>query len=926
MGVRGAAVLGGVVLALAAILFLKYSIEHGLIPPIVRVALGFLAGAGSIVGSEAMRRRRYGVTADAVAGAGVVMLYAAVWAAHVLYGLIPSVLAWTLMVLVTLVCGLLSWRRESLVIAVLGLTGGFVTPLLLSTGASNPIGLFSYVLLLDVGLLWLAVRRRWPILAALSLGGTFFYQAVWAFLRMSPADFPLTLGILALFALFFAFAGRWIAPREGAAPDRFDRLARAGGVLLPFLFALSFAGRADLGRHLAPVGALIILLSLAAVWLGRARSASPGGEVAWLPLAAAAADLGVVAVWVVRTRLPPALAWELVAVTTVLALAFHWPLELDRRQGRHPGRPRASWRPAALVVGGLAFLVVFGRLAAAPAVFWPWLVGWLALMALWLRQAAIVPRASLRLAAAALPAVALTFFLAAHGRGPAMPSVALYLGLMVLIAAAFQGLGMGAKEPRQLNAAAPDAAAALAALGPALGLVLMVGGYPGFSAGYFFAATLGLGLLAIFAATRLGAGEVYLAAAALTALAQTGWAFGEGRLDGEGAAAVVLAGGAVSVLVFTFWPFLAGGKLAAHRLTLYTAALAGPVWFLALRRAYERLFGDALIAILPIALGIIALIAALRARKFWDPAAAAHRRSLAWFLAVTLGFVSLAIPLQLDKEWVTLGWALQGLAVMALWKRLDHPGLRYLGLALLAAVTVRLIANPALLGYYERSGIPVFNWLMYTYLVPAAALLASARIQEPLEVGRRPPAEKSLYSGPRPLGAAACAVAAILVVFVWINLTIVDAFSRGPALTFSLERLPARDLTLSLAWIVFAVALLAIGMARRSVALRWISLAFLVLAIGKVFLYDLGELRDLYRVASLVGLAISLLLVSLAYQRFVFAGDRRQETEAGDRRQETEAGDRRQETEAEDRRQETEPGDRSETAEAGDRNDPTENA
>ena len=64
--------------------------------------------------------------------------------------------------------------------------------------------------------------------------------------------------------------------------------------------------------------------------------------------------------------------------------------------------------------------------------------------------------------------------------------------------------------------------------------------------------------------------------------------------------------------------------------------------------------------------------------------------------------------------------------------------------------------------------------------------------------------------------------------------------------------------------------LLGIGFQRDSGGLRWLSLAFLVLTIGKVFLHDLGELEDLYRVASLVGLALSLILVSLAYQRFVF--------------------------------------------------------
>ena len=57
-----------------------------------------------------------------------------------------------------------------------------------------------------------------------------------------------------------------------------------------------------------------------------------------------------------------------------------------------------------------------------------------------------------------------------------------------------------------------------------------------------------------------------------------------------------------------------------------------------------------------------------------------------------------------------------------------------------------------------------------------------------------------------------------------------------------------------------------------------------MLTIGKVFLYDLGELKDLYRVASLVGLAFSLILVSLAYQRFVFR--RRPATSRTDQRDE----------------------------------------
>jgi uncharacterized membrane protein len=251
-----------------------------------------------------------------------------------------------------------------------------------------------------------------------------------------------------------------------------------------------------------------------------------------------------------------------------------------------------------------------------------------------------------------------------------------------------------------------------------------------------------------------------------------------------------------------------------------------------------------------------------------------RRSALAWFAAVALGFVSVAIPLQLDKQWITIGWALEGLAVIALWRRIDHPGLKYFGLALLAATTVRLVANAAVLGYYERSGTPVVNWLLYTYLVPAAALVGSALLLRGHEAARAQTWER-WYGKGRDWGAILAGLAAVAVVFAWINLTILDAFGTGPRLTVSLARQPARDLTTSIAWAVYAVVLLALGVARRSGLLRWISLLFLLLTIGKVFLYDLGELRDLYRVVSLLGLAVSLILVSLAYQRFVFRKENR---------------------------------------------------
>ena len=236
---------------------------------------------------------------------------------------------------------------------------------------------------------------------------------------------------------------------------------------------------------------------------------------------------------------------------------------------------------------------------------------------------------------------------------------------------------------------------------------------------------------------------------------------------------------------------------------------------------------------------------------------------------MSLAFLTVAIPLQLEKEWITIGWALEGLAATLLWRRLDHVGLKYFALTLLICVAIRLVANEAVLGYYPRPSFRIVNWLLYTYLVPAAALIAAARVLAAHEIPRARAFERRLYARGYPVGALATSLAAAVVIFVWINLAIADVFASGEMLQVSFERTPARDLTTSIAWALYALALLAVGVRGQNRGARWLSLALMMVTVAKVFLYDLGELEDLYRVASLLGLAISLILVSFAYQRFV---------------------------------------------------------
>jgi hypothetical protein len=853
IGVRGAAAAGGIVLALAALLFFQYSIEHGLISPAMRVVLGVIVGIFCLVGSEWLLKRDQAAAANALAGAGVVILYGATWAAQNLYNLIGTVPAFTMMVLITVVCVALAVRRDAPFIAVLGLLGGFATPILVASDVDSPAALFGYILLLDLGLLWLARARGWPLLAILSLAGTVLHQAIWIFGSMDAERAGLGITVLAVFGLAFLLSAS--GDRE---PSLLWRATRAGGVAIPFAFGLHFAGTTQLAENPWPLGLLLLILSAGACWLARRQTPD-------VTVAAAGASLGIMALWFLNHRLSPALAWQAMLLCVALATLFTVAAEISRR---HSSSDRLGFAALVSSIGFLALLVLATteRRVAEP---WPWVAGWTLLGGLLVFHSRWPGRAWAQLAAGLGPALGLLIAVETHGRGAVGLDSWAWLALIVLVAPVFQFLAvLSSNEERRIWAERTAAATAVALMVAASA----VSSADRSSSAAGIAAVLVLGILAILSATRTRSGKWYLVSTVAVAFWQTVIYFdAQQRLVASSATGPVFALLVFSAVWFTVWPALVTAAFRENRYAWWGAALAGPLWFPALKSAFVDTFGDGAIGLLPVALAAVAFATALWSRARLAEHVDTRRTALVWYLAVALSMVSVAIPLQLEKEWITIGWALTGLALLALWIRLEHPGLKYFGLALLGAATLRLTANPEVLSYHVRTGTLVWNWLAYTYLVPAAALVLSHRILKAKEVARLADWEEQLYPAPRPIGGAACGLAAVAVVFVWINLAIADIFATGPDLVLSFQRMPARDATTSVAWAAYALVLLAIGVRTRSSSMRWLSLGLLVITLGKVFLHDLGELEDLYRVASLVGLAVSLIVVSLVYQRFVFS-------------------------------------------------------
>jgi hypothetical protein len=201
---------------------------------------------------------------------------------------------------------------------------------------------------------------------------------------------------------------------------------------------------------------------------------------------------------------------------------------------------------------------------------------------------------------------------------------------------------------------------------------------------------------------------------------------------------------------------------------------------------------------------------------------------LAWFSAVALGFATVAIPLQLEREWITIGWALEGLAVLVLWTRLDHPGLKYFGVVLLGRRPRRAWSRTPPCSATTRARVADRQLAPLHVPRPAAAALGASRILAPRELPRlRQWERESAYGHGRPLGTYGTGLAGLVLIFVWINLAIADWFATGTTLVVTFERLPARDLATSIAWALYALLVLGIGMARRSIGLRWVSLGLL---------------------------------------------------------------------------------------------------
>jgi hypothetical protein len=876
LGVKGFAYAAGLAFFLGIAFAIKYSFDHNLISPELRMGFGFLTGVALLIGGSWLhRRKQYTVGAQTLCATGVVILYAVTFACRSIYhfeffGALPTFL---LMALITTTAFLIAVRLDAMVVAILGMLGGFLTPILLSTGQDNPLGLFGYIAILDAGLIVVALNRCWHFLTALAAAGTAFMQIGWAGKFFESEKYFEGDKILVALAVLLGFnvlylAAAWAAKLRGSATKWLSG-STFGLVAVALVFIAWFLSFVPLAQRPWLMFSFVFLIDLIVTTLVLLDD-----EIAPAQPIIGLAVFGLLAAWTAKSLNNELLNAALAFYFIFAVVHSVFPVLLQRRRGITTSLWGSQiFPPLALV---LVLIPIF-QLAEVSFIVWPFvlLVDVLAI-GLAVVLASLLPVLVVMMLTLAATGV-LIFKIPVELTG--LPTSFFLLGAFAVFFVAVSVWAVRKLKPDLLNKAVnlnedalqPENMAALlpacSAILPFLLLIMatmrlqLANPSPVFGLALLLVVLL-LGVAKMFSQDWLPA----IGLACVTAL-ECAWHFNRFDVVNPNVSPnLPLTWYLIFYAVFALFPFLFLKKFGDRVVPWATAALTGLPQFFLIHRLVTTAYPNQVMGLLPAAFAIPPLLSLIVVLKKITESRA-RMTQLAWFGGVALFFITLIFPIQFDRQWITIGWALEGAALLWLFHRVPHPGLRLTGVGLLVAAFVRLAFNPAVLEYNARSATPIMNWYLYAYGIVTVCLFAGARLLAP-------PRNLILQSNAPPILAGLGTVLAFLL----LNIEIADFFSEpGSTLTsiFS-KNLPAelifkRDMTYSIAWGLFALLLLVIGILRKIPAARYSAIGLLCVTLVKLFFHDLTQLDPIRRIGAFIGVAVIAMLASFAYQKFFSA-------------------------------------------------------
>ena len=256
----------------------------------------------------------------------------------------------------------------------------------------------------------------------------------------------------------------------------------------------------------------------------------------------------------------------------------------------------------------------------------------------------------------------------------------------------------------------------------------------------------------------------------------------------------------------------------------------------------------------------MALLYAGTAKILLDRSAATRSETLT-LIGVALTFVTIAIPIQLRSNWITIAWSVE--ALVMLWAGIEARSerLRVMAYTLFSLALIRLV-------FWDTPSesrplfTPVLNRYFLSSLIVCACLFAAARVYQ--RAGQR-----KQISPP----GVTIAISLVAIVTLWFVLSVEShTFFAARAASHRLAEDASHErwlgqMALSVLWSLYAAALAAVGFVSRSPAVRWAGLVLFGLTVVKVMMVDMAQLEQLYRIIVFLVLGLLLLVVTWGYHK-----------------------------------------------------------
>ena len=233
-------------------------------------------------------------------------------------------------------------------------------------------------------------------------------------------------------------------------------------------------------------------------------------------------------------------------------------------------------------------------------------------------------------------------------------------------------------------------------------------------------------------------------------------------------------------------------------------------------------------------------------------------------LGLSLTFLTLVIPIQLEKNWISIGWTIEAFALCWVGFHFDNRNIRWGALVVVFLLTVRLLFfdNPSRGGLAGDDTFLV-NGRGLTFVVSVLALFAMAHFYRRYSVG--------LDATEHWLTAGLVVLANFLILF-FMTTEVSRYFERDYDLIgnrgLHREIRSRMQLAISGLWGLYSIILVSIGIIRRFRSIRIMAILLFAVTILKVFLSDLQQMERIYRIVASIGLGVLLLAVSMMYQKY----------------------------------------------------------